>query len=167
MPGTANIPTPRTITRLALDTNIWLDWLVFADAGVVPIQQAVARGAATVFISTACEVELARVLGYPLSGRALNADAQTTALAQCRAIARAISDATEPHAIAALPRCADPDDQMFLELARDCRADALITKDRDLLALATRKMRPLPFRILTPREFARDLPRATRASVIG
>ena len=46
MPGTANIPTPRTITRLALDTNIWLDWLVFADAGVVPIQQAVARGAA-------------------------------------------------------------------------------------------------------------------------
>jgi predicted nucleic acid-binding protein len=46
---------------------------------------------------------------------------------------------------------------MFLELARDCRADALITKDRDLLALAARKLRPLPFRIVTPRGFARDV----------
>ena len=53
-----------------------------------------------------------------------------------------------------MPRCYDPDDQMFLELARDCRADALITKDRDLLALATRKVTLLPFHILTSREFA-------------
>ena len=142
--------------RLVLDTNVWLDWLVFADAGVVPIQDAIARGAATVFISSACEAELTRVLGYPLSGRALNAEAQAAALAQCRALARSTQDWSEPHAIAALPRCDDRDDQMFLELARDCRADALITKDRDLLALATRKMQPLPFRIITPREFARD-----------
>jgi putative PIN family toxin of toxin-antitoxin system len=155
---------PATPKRLVLDTNIWLDWLVFDDAGVTPIKDAVARGAASVFISAPCEAELARVLGYPLSGRALNAEAQAAALAQCRVIARATEDHTEPHAIAALPRCEDPDDQMFLELARDCRADALITKDRDLLVLATRKVTPLPFRILTPREFARD---ASLASRIG
>ena len=114
-------------------------------------------------------MELIRVLGYPLSGRALDADAQAAALSQCRAIAHAINDPTEPHVIAALPRCDDPDDQMFLELARDCRADLLITKDRDLLALAARKVKPLPFRILTPHEyaseyantFARDFSRAT------
>ena len=150
--------------RLVLDTNVWLDWLVFTDAGAVPIKNAVARGTAAVFISAACEVELKRALGYPLSGRALDADAQATALAQCRAVARDVRDCTEPHAIAELPRCADADDQMFLELARDCRADVLITKDRDLLALATRKVTPLPFRILTPREFACD---ASSAPVIG
>ena len=150
--------------RLVLDTNVWLDWLVFADAGAAPVKKAVARGAAAVFISAACEVELVRVLGYHLSGRALDAEAQATALAQCRAIARDVRDCTEPHAIAELPHCVDPDDQMFLELARDCRADALITKDRDLLALATRKVTPLPFRILTPREFARD---ASSAPIIG
>ncbi len=154
----------RTLTRLVLDTNVWLDWLVFADAGVTPIKDAVACGGASIFMSAACEVELARVLGYPLSGRALDAPAQAAALSQCRAIACIVSDTTESHTIAVLPRCADPDDQMFLELARDCHADALITKDRDLLALAARKLRPLPFRIITPHEFARDV---SRASAIG
>jgi uncharacterized protein len=141
--------------RLVLDTNIWLDWLVFADASVAPIKAAVASGAAIIFIAPACEVELTRVLGYELSGRTLDAQAQATALAHCCAIAQTSNTFATPHIIEALPRCEDPDDQMFLELARDCRADMLITKDRDLLTLATRKVKPLPFRILTPREFAR------------
>ena len=154
--------------RLVLDTNVWLDWLVFADAGVAPIKKAVARGTAGIFISAACETELIRVLGYALSGRTLDAAAQASALAQCRAIARDAQDCAEPHDIAALPRCEDPNDQMFLELARDCRADALITKDRDLLALATRKVKPLPFRILTPRELAHEFPHtASQATAIG
>ena len=144
----------RPTLRLVLDTNIWLDWLVFADAGIAPIQRAIAAGSVCVFMSPACEVELVRVLAYPLSGRALDAAAQASALLQCRAIAHAVDLATGSHAISHLPRCADPDDQMFLELARDCRANALITKDRDLLALAARKVQPLPFRIVTPREFS-------------
>lgn len=146
----------RNPLRLVLDTNVWLDWLVFADVGVKPLQNAVACGAALIFVSAPCLTELTRVLGYPLSGRALDARAQAAALAQCRAIARAAEACETPHAIESLPRCEDPDDQIFLELARDCRADVLVTKDRDLLALATRKVKPLPFRILTPRESARD-----------
>lgn len=141
--------------RLALDTNVWLDWLVFHDAGVAPIQRAVERGDARVFISAACEAELQRVLAYALSGHTLTREAQAAALAQCRTVARGLNGDEAPHAIAALPRCDDPDDQMFLELARDCRAHMLITKDRDLLALATRKVTPLPFRIVTPRDFVR------------
>lgn len=152
MPLTLPVQNP---LRLALDTNVWLDWLVFRDAGVAPIQRAVASGSACVFISAACEAELQRVLAYALSGRTLTHDAQAAALAQCRAVARGVNGDDTPHVIAALPRCDDPDDQMFLELARDCRAHLLITKDRDLLALATRKVKPLPFRIVTPREFAR------------
>lgn len=152
----------RPTQRLVLDTNVWLDWLVFGDAGITPIREAVARGNACVFMSATCEAELVRVLAYPLSGRALNAEQQAVALAQCRTIVRgAASDVS--HDIAELPRCDDPDDIPFLELARDCGAHALITKDRDLLTLATRKVRPLPFRILTPREyiltFVREAPR--------
>jgi putative PIN family toxin of toxin-antitoxin system len=148
------MPQSAYTARLVLDTNVWLDWLVFGDAGVAPIRRAVADGAAIVFISTACEAELVRVLGYALSGRTLSAAAQLAALSACRTIAHAAEHCVQPHDIAALPRCADPDDQIFLELARDCRADALITKDGDLLALAARKVTPLPFRILTPRKFA-------------
>jgi len=156
MSQTVGIPAARRIARLVLDTNVWLDWLVFMDAGVTPIKEAVARGNARIFISTTCVEELRRVLGYPLSRFTLDTQAQTAALAQCRAIVCDAHDCTEPHLISALPRCEDPDDQMFLELARDCHADALITKDRDLLSLATGKATPLPFRIITPREFAKD-----------
>ncbi len=143
--------------RLVLDTNVWLDWLVFDDAGVAPIKKAVAHGSANLFISPACIAELTRVLGYSLSGRDLTAQTQAAALTKCLAIATFADVDCAPHAVDSLPRCADPDDQMFLELARDCHADALITKDRDLLALATHKVRPLPFRILTPRAYTRGL----------
>jgi putative PIN family toxin of toxin-antitoxin system len=158
--------------HLVLDTNIWLDWLVFMDSGVAPIKDAATQGNAVIFISPACEAELIRVLGYPLSQFTLDTEAQASALSQCRAIAHSVNDAVEAHDITELPRCEDPDDQMFLELARDCGADALITKDRDLLALATRKVKPLPFRIITPREyantFAREFARdSSQAPAIG
>jgi len=143
--------------RLVLDTNIWLDFLVFNDPAAAPIKTAIASGHAQVFTSTACETELARVLGYTLSGRSLSVDEQAAALAHCRALAKPVDGGTPAHVIEALPRCADPDDQMFLELARDCAADWLVTKDKDLLALAARKLRPLPFRIVTPREFEREV----------
>lgn len=145
------------VARIVLDTNVWLDWLVFCDAGVNCIKGAVASGTAAIFISSACLAELKRVLGYNLSGRALDAQAQAAALAQCQAIAIPALADSSLHPTCVLPKCADPDDQIFLELARDCSADFLLTKDRDLLALATRKVRPLPFRILTPHAFARDL----------
>lgn len=159
------MPAPESATRLVLDTNVWLDWLVFDDAGVAPIKTAVAAGHARIFISDLCTAELARVLGYPLSGRALDEAARAAALACCASLADDAALCTRRHVIDALPKCADADDQKFLELARDCGADALITKDHDLLALATRKLRPLPFRILTPSEFARHGARDTRNSV--
>jgi predicted nucleic acid-binding protein len=46
-----------------------------------------------------------------------------------------------------LPRCADPDDQVFLEAAAAACADYLVTKDRELLELGRRK---LPFQIVSP-----------------
>lgn len=148
--------------RLVLDTNIWLDWLVFDDPGITAIRSVVEAGDAEIFITEACEQELARVLTYSFRKKVLDSAAQTLCLAQFRRVARAYAP-TPPHPheqekaffVAALPVCKDPDDQKFLELARDCRADWLLTKDRDLLVFARRKYQYLPFRIVTPAQFTR------------
>jgi putative PIN family toxin of toxin-antitoxin system len=152
---------PRSLPlRLVLDTNVWLDWLVFDDPGIGPIRAAAEAGSAEIFITKACEQELERVLGYPMHKTPLTASAQAACLAQCRRVARLHARAA-PLASApekqspdtAVPKCKDPDDQKFLELARDCRADFLVSKDRDLLVFARRKFQYLPFRVITPRQF--------------
>ncbi len=141
--------------RLVLDTNVWLDWLVFDDPLVAPLKAAVRTGAAGIFINGACEQELARVLAYPRSRTTLDDGAQTACLAECRRLARSVGAALPAQALShALPQCRDRDDQKFLELARDCDADALITKDRALLELARAAMRAERCRILTPARFA-------------
>jgi putative PIN family toxin of toxin-antitoxin system len=140
--------------RLVLDTNVWLDWLVFNDAGMAPLKTAVASAQAAIFIDAACAEELARVLAYPRKNKTLDDSAQAACLAECRRIARNVTAAGRTDGEISLqprlPVCRDPDDQKFLELARDCRADFLVTKDDLLLELARRKVRRVPFGIVTP-----------------
>jgi len=131
--------------RLVLDTNVWLDWLVFRDPGVEPLKSAVAAGHAEILIDEACEAELARVLAYDLGKHSIDPAAQAACLMECKRISRPIPGAATDRA--GLPRCADPGDQIFLEAALAARADFLVTKDRELLALARR---PLPFKIVPP-----------------
>ena len=130
--------------RLVLDTNVWLDWLLFADPRVARLRAAVEAKRAEVVIDAACEAEVERVLGYrfaqkwPVDKGAI--------MGRCRAIAleaQKTNVADRP-----LPRCADPDDQKFLELALAAGADCLLTRDEALLRLAARA----PFRILRPEE---------------
>lgn len=137
-----------TPLRLVLDTNVWLDWLVFDDPGLASLRAAVAAGDIEIIIDAPCEAELIRVLGYPLQKWTLDATGQATSLAQYRSVVRMV----DTSCAAALPRCADPDDQKFLELAAGAQAGCLITKDRALLVLA-RRHPPLPFHIVTPAEF--------------
>ena len=136
--------------RVILDTNIWLDWLVFHDSCVSHLKLAVHEQRAEIFIDADCEAELERVLGYDLTRHTLDAAAQAACLAECRRIARRIDMPAPQAECRLLPRCADPDDQKFLDLALAARADALITKDHKLLELARRTK---PFRILNPRKF--------------
>jgi putative PIN family toxin of toxin-antitoxin system len=139
--------------RLVLDTNVWLDWLVFADAAIEPLRHARAANALEICINEVCERELAAVLAYDLGKHTLDMDAQTARLAEFRRLISAWPARAPPRADNTLPKCRDPDDQKFLELARDCGADYLVTKDRALLVLARRKTRPPPCRIVTPTEF--------------
>lgn len=135
-------PAPRW--RLVLDTNVVLDLLHFADATVTPIRWAIESGNAQCCASQPALDELSRVLTYPAF--------QLDGPAQAALLARYQLWVGEPQVVtisARLPRCIDPDDQMFLELAASSQADILISKDKALLAL---KRRAAGFRILTPNE---------------
>ena len=139
------------VTRLVLDTNVWLDWLVFDDPQIAPLRTAQAAGGVQIVIDASCTEELRRVLNYNLRKTVLAPEVQAQALAQCLRIAVPVEslDFGAP-ALVPLPVCRDKDDQKFLELARAARADTLLTKDRALLELARRKYAHVGFRIMTP-----------------
>jgi predicted nucleic acid-binding protein len=60
-----------------------------------------------------------------------------------------------PAAAIGLPRCEDPDDQKFLELAWHARASHLVTRDKALLKLARQVARCGRFAVLAPDDFLR------------
>ena len=142
--------------RLVLDTNVWLDWLAFDDAIIGPLKNAQVDGAVEIFSDEACTRELVAVLNYDLGKRSLDAQTQKIKFAEFQRVVRPPARSSEDGTAGRtpLPKCRDPDDQKFLELARDCRADYLVTKDKALLVLARRKTRPPPCRIVTPAEMA-------------
>ena len=133
--------------RLVLDTNVVLDLLYFLDASAMPIRQAIESHRAQCYASHATWAELGRVLAYPEFK--LDISARTALIAQYQSWINDIHPGVGNHAT--LPRCADPDDQMFLELAAAVPADLLISKDNALLAL---RRQVAGFKILTPAEAA-------------
>lgn len=133
--------------RTVLDTQVWLDWLVFDDPSSLPIRQAQAAGRVEIVIDAPCEAELVRVLAYDLGKFSLEPSERTECVARCRSIAKRVPAA----GAAELPRCKDPDDQKFLELAASAGAQLLISKDQAVLELAPRVTR---FRILAPKDCA-------------
>ena len=127
-----------------------MDWVAFKDARVQPIVAAIEREALRLVTNGACIEELQRALGY--AQVKLDARAQALAFARYLAHARMFE---LPHAQAAmdLPRCEDPDDQKFLELAWHARASHLVTRDKALLKLARRLDELDGFAILAPADF--------------
>lgn len=126
--------------RLVLDTQVWLDWLVFDDPSIAPLKAAHAAQRVEIFIDAACRAELERVLAYPLGRRSV------ACLGECARISKDCDAAAGRGK--KLPACRDPDDQKFLALALAARADCLVTRDQALLEL---DRRGLPFRIVPPR----------------
>lgn len=139
---------------VVLDTNVWLDWLVFDDAAVAPLKAAHAAGHLTIVRDAAGERELERVLDYEAIKPLVGADRRPMCMEAMRAASHLHDGSTRA---GRLPPCRDADDQHFLELARDAGAALLITKDRDLLTLRRVKHGALGFRILTPAEASRAL----------
>ena len=129
-----------------LDTNVCLDLFVFRDPAVAALREALESGEVIGTTSDACRDEWKRVLGYPLLR--LDETARDAAVVEYDAVMR-IADQIRPLGFA-LPRCADEDDQKFLELAAGCSARWLLSRDDALLKLARRTKREGWFEILAP-----------------
>ncbi len=134
--------------RIVLDTNVCLDLFVFGDPAVAVLRDALSRGDVIGMTDAACLDEWHRVLAYPVLG--LGDDAREAPSQAYDAVMH--RHAAERPAIA-LPRCADPDDQKFLELAAACNARWLLSRDDALLKLARRMQREHGLEILSPRDW--------------
>ena len=133
--------------KLVLDTNAVLDWLHFRDPGFAHIAQAIEAGVVEPVTSPECLEELRRVLAYPQ----FRLDAEARARLFEDYCARALLfDFDAAATAAALPRCRDPDDQKFLELAWHSGAEYLISKDKALLKLARAAAKSGRFKVLLP-----------------
>jgi len=146
------MPTDGEIrARVVIDTNVCLDLFVYRDPASLPLMHALQAGDVVGVTRTDCCDEWLRVLCYPQ----IDVD-ETRYREACAAYddyLHALPTRDTTVATDALPRCSDPDDQKFLELALESGASVLVTKDKALLKL-NRKTRKLGlFAILTPADW--------------
>lgn len=131
--------------RLVLDTQVWLDLLVFEDGRCATLSNMLAQAEAIALARVDTREEWLRVLRYPalkLEPRQIEAAEQRYAL-----LARIIPEA---QGSGPLPRCSDPDDQKFIELAVDAQADAILSRDHALLRMDRRLRGRFGLRVLPP-----------------
>ena len=127
--------------RAVLDTNVLLSALLFHAGSLSWLRAAWREDRLRPLVSRRTEAELIRVLAYPKFR--LSEDDQTHLLDDYLPWCETVVVPDPPPDV---PRCRDPSDRPFLELAVAGRADALVTGDGDLLALAAGFSVP----ILTP-----------------
>jgi predicted nucleic acid-binding protein len=144
----------RDLPRLVLDTNVGLDLWLFRDPRCLPLREAIETRRVLVVDDVRCRAEWQRVLAYP----ELECDAPRRAAAALSYAAWVADAASLPVGTVRpvrLPRCDDPDDQKFVEVAHAAGALALFTRDNALLALARRVKAACGFMILPPAHFGR------------
>ena len=126
MPAKASKPP-----LVVFDTNVVLSALVFAGGRTALLRAAWHSGRCVPIASTATAAELMRVLAYPKFKLSLADREELLAdyLPCCRSV-------RIPARLPKLPRCRDPNDQMFIELAAIGGADFLVCGDKGPLALA-------------------------------
>lgn len=141
------------VPRIVLDTNVCLDLFVFHEPQAAALHVAMQEGTIDAVTRADCRAEWLRVLHYPqvpVSDAARPAiEAAFDALVRCLPDDQAMPPAGVP-----LPRCADPDDQKFLELALASGARWLVSKDNALLKLAPRCARDGLFWIGLPQAWS-------------
>ena len=129
------------LERLVVDTNVLLSALHFHTVSLSWLRAAWREERLRPLVSRWTAAELIRVLAYPKFR--LSEDDQKHLLddylPRCEMI-------VVPDPPPEVPRCRDPSDRPFLELAVAGQADALVTGDGDLLVLAAGFSVP----ILTP-----------------
>jgi putative PIN family toxin of toxin-antitoxin system len=139
---------------VVLDSNVWIDILVFDDPAARPIRAALEARTIEALIDARCLNELTHVLDYPQFVR-MGVD-KAAALDTLARLSQLIAPAP-PADERPLPKCRDRDDQKFLELAHASKAQWLVSKDRAVLKLARRTARDFGFQIAQPAPFVAAL----------
>ena len=138
---------------LVLDTNVCLDLFVFHDPRWVDLLRGLQQGSLKAVTNQGCRDEWLAVLQYkhlPVTDE--HRPAIIDAFDQFIDLIEPATRSTVP-----LPICTDPDDQQFMELARDIQATHLITKDKALLKCAKRVANAGLFQIIKPELFLQNV----------
>ena len=138
-----------SIPRIVLDTNVCLDLFVFRDPLCSHLLTAMSSGVVQAVTREDCRDEWLRVLHY--SQLPIDDQLRPTVSAAFDALIQLLPPEMSTVADdACLPRCADPDDQKFLELALASQAGWLLSKDKELLKLDRRTSNTGLFSIRLP-----------------
>lgn len=133
---------------VVIDTNLVLSALVFSQGRLAPLRHAWQGEHCQPLVSSATAAELIRVLAYPKFK--LTSDEQQELLADylpwCTTVRM-------PNPLPKTPKCRDPFDLPFLQLAIAGKADCLVSGDKDLLSLAGQFSCP----IITADQFIKTL----------
>lgn len=129
--------------RIVLDTNCLISALIFKGGRLAVLRHAWQRGAITPIVCKETVDELIRVLAYPKF--ALAREDIDILLAEILPFAetRRIKASDTP-----VSGLRDPDDAVFVHLAKQSKADMLVSGDAHLL-----KLNLADVRILTPADF--------------
>jgi uncharacterized protein len=123
--------------RLVLDTNAVLDWLLFQDSTLQPLSDAIRQQRVSLVANARTLDELQRVLQY--AKFELPAQRQQLIFRRYTEVVHPLADCANRDVLPqGFPRCRDPDDDHFVSLAYQARADALVSKDRQVLKLRKR-----------------------------
>lgn len=125
------MPAPRWV----LDTNVVLSALLRPGGSGGRLRLAWQAGMFTPVVCQATASELIRVLAYPKFK--LSAAERESLLADYLPWAEVF---VMPKRLPAVPRCRDPADAVFLQLAYASRSQALVSGDLDLLSVATSRV---------------------------
>ena len=137
--------------RIVLDTGVILSALLFPRGRLAWLRDRWIGGEVQPLVSRPTVDELIRVLAYPKFD--LSRDEMDVVLAAYLPFTESVVLRSSGEEVP-LPKCDDPHDQVFLRLALEGHAEALITGDDDLL-----RLRDLtPFRILTAAQLKSRLP---------
>lgn len=131
--------------RVVFDTNVALALEVFADPQLLPLRRRWDRSELTAIADDETLAEFERVLRYP----ELRLDEAGAAAAGIRYRERCLIVPRDSALESVLPKCRDPDDQKFLQLAQRAGAGWLLTRDKALLVLR----KSVRFRIVQPESF--------------
>lgn len=140
------------VSRIVLDTNVCLDLFLFHDPACAALLAALQGGQVQAVTRDDCRDEWRRVLHYPqlpiddVTRPSISAAFDELVLRLPPALVALPDDVR-------LPRCADADDQKFLELAWAVGARWLLSKDREVLKLAAHTRRTGLFEILLPQDW--------------